>query len=306
MWGGTDEAESIKTIHAALDSGINLIDTAPVYGFGRSERIVGEALRQYGSRDQVILVTKVGLEWDDNENTRRNSSPERINYEIEQSLRRLGTDYIDLYLVHWPDESTAFETTAAALAKLKNDGKVRHVGVSNYRPKQMDSFRGGCPIDMLQPPYNIFERSFEDEILPYCRREGIPVLAYGVLCRGLLSGKINRDREYPGDDLRNDDPKFQQPRLDQYLEAVRRLDDFAKENYGRRVIHLAARWVIDQGIEVTLWGARRPAQLDPVDKVMGFELDDDARSEIVRLVTDSIEEEVGPEFMAPPEPQKTR
>lgn len=306
MWGGTDEADSVKTIQAALDKGINLVDTAPIYGFGRSEEIVGKALKDYGGRDQITLVTKVGLEWDDSGNVRRNSSPERIKYEVEESLRRLQTDYIDLYLVHWPDTSTDFEATAAALDKLKAEGKVHHVGVSNYSPRQMDAFRQACRIDMLQPPYNIFERGIEEDIVPYCLGEGIPLLTYGVLCRGLLSGKITPDREYHGDDLRNMDPKFQEPKLNQYLEAVAQLDRFARDNYNRRVIHLAIRWVLDQGIQVALWGARRPAQLDPIDEAMDFKMDDEARSEVVRLVSTSVDKEVGPEFMAPPEPQPAK
>jgi aryl-alcohol dehydrogenase-like predicted oxidoreductase len=304
MWGGTDEADSVKTIHAALDKGISLVDTAPIYGFGRSEEIVGKALAEYGGRDNIIVVTKVGLEWDDNENVRRNSSPERISEEIEQSLQRLQTDYVDLYLVHWPDTSTDFETTAGALDKLKAEGKARHIGVSNYSPRQMDSFRQACRIDMLQPPYNIFERGIEDDVIPYCRTEGIPLLTYGVLCRGLLSGKITPEREYHGDDLRNMDPKFQEPKLNQYLEAVAKLDRFARDNYSRRVIHLAVRWVLDQGIDIALWGARHPEQLDALDEAMEFSLDEEARNEVVRLVTTTIDEEVGPEFMAPPRPQE--
>ncbi len=306
MWGGTDEDDSIKTIHTALDKGIDLIDTAPIYGFGRSEEIVGKALAESGGRDRITLVTKVGLEWDEDERVRRNSSPERINEEIAQSLHHLQTDYIDLYLVHWPDTSTDFEVTAAALDKLKAEGKVRHVGVSNYTPRQMDAFRRACRIDMLQSPFNIFERGIESETLPYCRSDGIPLLTYGVLCRGLLTGKITPDREYHGDDLRNMDPKFQEPKLNQYLEAVAKLDRFARENYNRRVIHIAVRWVLDQGIEVALWGARRPGQLDALDEAMTFKLDDDAREEMIRLVTTTIDEEVGPEFMAPPEPQATK
>ncbi|MBD3258963.1 general stress protein [candidate division GN15 bacterium] len=300
LWGGTDEAESIKTIQTALDKGIDLVDTAPIYGLGGAEEIVGKAIKQYGGRDKITLVTKVGLEWDEDEKVKRNSSPERINFEIEQSLKRLQTDYIDLYLVHWPDRNTDFEETASALAKLKTDGKVRHVGVSNYDPAQMEAFAKGCPIDMLQPPYNIFEREIDANIVPYCRDKGIPLLTYGVLCRGLLSGKITADREYQGDDLRQVDPKFKQPKLDQYLAAVEKLDQFARYNYDRRVIHLAVRWVLDQGIEVALWGARRPDQLEALDKATDFTLDEDARAEVVRIVESTVPEEVGPEFMAPP------
>ncbi len=304
MWGGTDESDAIKTIHAALDKGINLIDTAPIYGFGHAEEIVGSALADHGNRDKIILVTKVGLEWDDNENVRRNSTPERINFEIDESLRRLQTDYIDLYLVHWPDPSTDFAATAGALEKLKTTGKVRHVGVSNYDPQQMDAFRRGCAIDMLQPPYNLLEREIEEEIIPYCKRESIPLMTYGVLCRGLLTGTMTADREFHGDDLRKQDPKFQQPLFDRYLAAVNRLDQFARENYNRQAIHLAVRWVLDQGIDIALWGARRPSQLDAAHDAIGFTLDKSARTEMVRFITQSLGEEVGPEFMAPPQTQK--
>ncbi len=302
MWGGTEKNDGLETIRTALDKGINLIDTAPIYGFGRAEEIVGEALAEHGKRDQVILVTKVGLEWDNNENVRRNSAPERINEEIDDSLRRLKTDYIDLYLVHWPDSSTEFEKTAAALDQLKSAGKVRHIGVSNYGPQQMDAFQRGCTIDMLQPPYNLLEREIENEIIPYCNREGIPLMTYGVLCRGLLSGKMTADREFHGDDLRQQDPKFQQPQYDRYLDAVNKLDQFAREHYDRRVIHLAVRWVLDQDIDIALWGARRPSQLDAVHEAMDFHLDESSRTELVRLVAYSLGQEIGPEFMAPPEP----
>ena len=240
MWGGADEEESIRTIHTALDKGINLIDTAPVYGFGRPEEIVGKAVQQWGRREKVIIATKVGLEWHDGV-VFRNAARERISREIEDSLRRLKTSYIDLYQIHWPDPSAPIEETADAMRQLLEQGKIRAIGVSNFSPEQMDAFRAVAPLNSNQPPYNLFERQIEKDALPYTRRTSIGTLAYGALCRGLLSGKMRPDSEFTGDDLRKVDPKFRPPRYAQYLKAVGRLDSFAGENYGKRVIHLAVR-----------------------------------------------------------------
>lgn len=301
LWGGTDERQSIDTIRAALDQGINLVDTAPVYGFGRSEEIVGEALREHGGRDDVIVATKLGMDWNDDGNrVWRDASPERIQREIEDSLRRLGVDAIDLYQVHWPDALVPFERTAEALYQLHQDGKIRAIGVCNYAPEQMDAFREAAPLDSCQPPYNLFEREIDEDVLPYCQHEGIALLTYGALCRGLLTGKMTEDSEFTGDDLRQFDPKFQSPRFEQYLEAVDRLDRFAQDYAGKRAIHLAARWILDRGVEVALWGARRPEQIDPVDDVMDWSLDAEALDEIDRILDETIKDPVGPEFMAPP------
>ena len=188
MWGGTDERESITTIRAALTHGINVIDTAPAYGFGRSEEIVGKAIAD-GLRNRVVLATKVGLEWHDGKLT-RNASRERITQEIEDSLRRLRTDYIDIYQVHWPDPLTPIEETAEAMLSLLEQGKIRAIGVSNFSVEQMDQFRTVAPLHVSQPPYNLFERDIDKDIRPYCRKNGIATLGYGALCRGLLSGRI--------------------------------------------------------------------------------------------------------------------
>src|ERR1700684_3265717 len=161
MWGGSDEREAIKTIHAALDRGINLIDTAPVYGFGRSEEIVGMALAQDGRRKQAVIATKVGLAWQ-NGKPYRNASKSRIAREVEDSLRRLQTDVIDIYQVHWPDPDIAIEETAEAMAALYRAGKVRAIGVSNFSPAEMDRFRAVAPLHTVQPPYNLFERGIEN------------------------------------------------------------------------------------------------------------------------------------------------
>lgn len=299
MWGGTKKNEPIKTIHRALNRGINLIDTAPVYGFGESEIVVGNALKEYGNRDEIILVTKVALEWKEGE-VYRNSTKERIFKEIDDSLRRLKTDYIDIYLVHWPDPLVPFQETAEAMLTLKEQGKIRAIGVSNYSPEQMDSFREVAPIVACEPPYNLFERGIESDVLPYCQKNDIILLTYGALCRGLLSGKMIPNMDFEGDDLRNIDPKFQEPNYSQYLKAVQELDNFARKKHGKTVLQLAVRWILDQGVEIALWGARKPDQLDDVGAVMNWQLDVQDRNEIEKILNETIDEPIGPEFMAPP------
>jgi aryl-alcohol dehydrogenase-like predicted oxidoreductase len=298
MWGGTDEAESIATIRAAVEHGINVVDTAPVYGFGRSEEIVGKAIAEANLRSRVIIATKTGLEWQ-NGKVFRNASRARIMQEVEDSLRRLRTDYLDIYQVHWPDPLIAIEETADAMLTLFKQGKIRAVGVSNFSVSQMERFRGVAPLHVLQPPYNLFERGIEADLLPYCAENGIATFGYGALCRGLLSGRMRADTAFTGDDLRRNDPKFRQPRFTQYVVAVEKLDRLA-QRFGKRVIHLAVRWMLDQGITTALWGARRPDQLQPVNEVSGWQLDDAARAEIDRILKETIAKPIGPEFMAPP------
>jgi aryl-alcohol dehydrogenase-like predicted oxidoreductase len=301
MWGGTDEKESIRTIHAALDLGINLIDTAPVYGFGRSEEIVGEALRQYGRRESVILASKVGLDWTSG-NVERNSTRERILREVKDSLGRLQTDYIDIYQVHWPDPIVPVEETAATLRELYEQGKIRAIGVSNYSPEEMARFGAVAPLHTIQPPYNLFEREIERDVLPYAVGRGITTLTYGALCRGLLSGAMRTDRQFANDDMRKTtDPKFQPAHFAEYLTAVSKLDTFAREKFGKRVIHLAVRWLLDQpGVGVALWGARRPEQLAPIREVFGWSLGKSDFAAIDAILRENIRNPVGPEFMAPP------
>ncbi|TDT41478.1 aryl-alcohol dehydrogenase-like predicted oxidoreductase [Halospina denitrificans] len=301
MWGGTDEAQSIDTIHRAVDKGIGLVDTAPVYGFGRSEEIVGKALAG-GRRDRVALATKVALNWnDDHDKVWRDATSARIEREVEDSLKRLQTDRIDIYQVHWPDPKTPMEETARALEKLYQAGKIRAIGVSNFTPAQMDEISKIVPLHSLQPPYNLFERDIEEEILPYCREHGIATITYGGLCRGLLTGKMREDTEFTGDDLRKNDPKFQGDRYRQYLNAVTELDAFARERYQKNVLALALRWLVDQpGVTTALWGARRPEQLDPVDDIEGWSLDREAFDAIDAILARCIKDPVGPEFMAPP------
>jgi aryl-alcohol dehydrogenase-like predicted oxidoreductase len=306
-WGGTDEGEAIRTIHAALDKGVNLIDTAPVYGFGRAEAIVGKALADSRRREQVIIATKVGLEWNTRQQIFRNSSPARVRIEAEDSLRRLRTDVIDLYQVHWPDSNTPIEQTARVLSDLQRQGKVRAIGVSNYTPGQMDAFRRVAPLCTVQPPYNLFERQIDDDVLPYCRRHHLTAITYGALCRGLLSGRMKPDTQFAADDIRRDDPKFQPPRYARYLKAVHRLQDLARERYGKRVIDLAVRWLLDQpDVGVALWGARRPEQLVALESIFGWMIDEPAVRAVNTIVAEEIGAAIGPEFMAPPEIREPR
>ena len=299
-WGGdSDLDESIRTIRSAVDHGITLIDTAPVYGFGRAEEILGMALSA-GLRQRVVIATKVGLEWRGGGKVWRNSSPARIREEIEGSLRRLRTDYIDLYQVHWPDPLVPIQETAGALARLLTEGKIRAIGVSNYSSEQMAAFREVAPIHSVQPPYNLFERGAESDVLPYAAQHGIAVLCYGALCRGLLTGTMTSATRFIGDDLRRYDPKFQEPRYSQYLAAVTALKRYAHERYGLPVVALAVRWVLNQGDTLALWGARHPAQLDSAKDAMGWELDDQAKRHIDEILRQTVKDPVGPEFMAPP------
>jgi aryl-alcohol dehydrogenase-like predicted oxidoreductase len=301
MWGGSNENDAIRAIHAALERGINLIDTAPVYGFGRSEEIVGKALAAGARRKRVFIATKVGLDWKDGKPF-RNARKARIIEEAESSLRRLQTDVIDLYQVHWPDPHTPLAEVAEAMAELHRAGKIRAIGVSNFSPVQMKEFRKLAPLHAAQPPYNLFERAIEQDVLPYCRARNIAVLAYGSLCRGLLSGSMSKSSRFTAEDLRKNDPKFLSPRFEQYLAAVERLGRFARERYGRRVIQLAVRWALDRGeMNIALWGARRADQLSPIADIVGWHIDSSAMAEIDQILQETIRDPIGPEFMAPPD-----
>jgi aryl-alcohol dehydrogenase-like predicted oxidoreductase len=300
MWGGSNDTESIKTIQHAVDIGINLIDTAPVYGFGHSEEIVGKALASGGRREKTALATKVALEWVDGQ-VYRNSTRQRIREEIENSLRRLRTDYVDLYQVHWPDPLVPIEETAETLLELQREGKILALGVSNYSPQQMDAWRRVAPLDSVQPPYNIFEREIEAGVLPYALEHKVLVLSYGAICRGLLSGTMKHNRKFDGDDLRLKDPKFQPPRFRQYLEAADKLGQYAWENHGKSLLAFAIRWILDRGETMTaLWGARNAGQLRGVEEAFGWKLSSNDYVEVDRILRQTIKNPVGPEFMAPP------
>jgi aryl-alcohol dehydrogenase-like predicted oxidoreductase len=248
----------------------------------------------------VLIATKCGLSWTSDERVFRDAGARRIRQEVEQSLRRLRTDRIDLYQVHWPDPHVPQDETAAELEKLRREGKVLAIGVSNYSPALMDTFRWNARLSAVQSPYNLFERAIENDVLPFARHLGYTVLAYGALCRGLLSGRMGADTTFSGDDLRKSDPKFKQPRFRQYLAAVEALQRFAQERHGKTVLALAIRWVLDQGPTIALWGARRPDQLRGIDAAFGWKLGADDLRRIDALLAEHITDPVGPEFMAPP------
>ncbi|KIE59074.1 general stress protein [Methylacidiphilum kamchatkense Kam1] len=299
MWGGIDEKEAIQAIIKAVEGGINIIDTAPIYGFGKAEEIVGKALRLLGKSKPIVIATKFGLEWNQRGEIRRNSSPTRIKQEIEDSLRRLGLSVIDIYQVHWPDSKVPFEQTAECLWKLKEQGKIRAIGVSNFSPRQMELFKKAAPIHTNQPPYNLFEREIEKELLPYCIKERIATLTYGVLCRGLLTGKFRPESTFPDGDLRKIDPKFQGENFLRYLQAVEKFRPIATR-YGKSLAQFAACWALMQpGVSVVLWGARRPSQIEEAFGATGWSLTQEDLRLIDKILTETIPQPIGPEFMAP-------
>nr|WP_272210908.1 aldo/keto reductase [Marinicella sp. W31]MDC2876820.1 aldo/keto reductase [Marinicella sp. W31] len=216
MWGGTDEVRSIEAIHAALDEGITLIDTAPAYGQGLAEEIVGKALA--GRRDKVVLATKCGLVWHtpqgnhffdyDGQPVHRYLGKESIVYEIEQSLKRLGTDYIDHYITHWQDPTTPVDETMEALEQLKRQGKIRSIGASNTSADDIAAYLAAGELDAIQEEYSMVKRDIETTLLPVCLRNRVSVLSYSSLALGLLSGKVGPDRTFSGDDQRKDNPRF--------------------------------------------------------------------------------------------------
>ncbi|AXC13085.1 putative aldo/keto reductase [Acidisarcina polymorpha] len=298
-WGNVSDQDAIATCLAIFEHGINLIDTAPVYGNGRAEEVVGKAIREHGHREDFYIATKAGLERG-TEGIVAKVTPERLRQELSASLTRLDTDYIDLYQIHWPDTAEPLEAAAEQMLKFYDAGAIRAIGVSNFSPEQMDVFRAVAPLHSCQPPYNIFERAIDADVLPYCRRHSIAVLAYSAICRSLLGGRLAATQQFDASDIRSVDPKFQQPRFSQYLDAVARLDRFARERYGKRVLHLALRWVLDRsGVSVALFGARHPAQLEAVEEVMDWNLDAAGFEEIDAIVTETVLDPVGPEYLAP-------
>lgn len=301
MWGGADDRASLAAIRQALDLGINLIDTAPIYGHGHAESLVGQALRDFGRRDSVIVATKVGLDWD-SQKTKvwRNSSPARIQSEIEASLRRLGTDYIDVYQVHWPDPSHPFEKTMEALVTLQGQGTIRFIGVSNFTVPQMERCLAVGPVHTAQPPYNLFERGSEADVLPFCKKHNIGTLVYGAICRGLLSGKYTGEEQFPQGDIRAVDPKFQPPAFRTYADCVSALKRIA-QSYDKTVAQLTIRWCLEQpGVHVALCGARTPEQVQELAGAAGWALRDSGVKQIEETVADMVSSPVGPEFMSPP------
>jgi aryl-alcohol dehydrogenase-like predicted oxidoreductase len=262
-WGEIDTEQAKAAARRALELGINFFDTAQAYGWGRSERLLGEALApEFRSRrEDVVIATKGGLRIENGE-LRRDSSPEGLRHGIDQSLRELGTDHVDLYQLHWPDLETPFEESAGALEELVQQGKTRYVGVSNFAVQQMAAFQRTRRIDTLQPPYHIFRREIEREILPYCREHGIGVLVYGPLAHGLLTGKIGEDTEFAKGDWRRGSDVFRGEEFLRNLSIVRELDRYASQR-GWTVAQLAIAWALSApSVDGVIVGARNPGQIE--------------------------------------------
>lgn len=268
MWGGTDEAQSIAAIHAALDAGVTLIDTAPAYGQGLAEEIVGKALK--GRRDKVILATKCGLVWHtragkhffdyDGAPVHRYLGKEAIIYEVEQSLRRLGTDYIDHYITHWQDSTTPVAETMEALERLKAQGKIRSIGASNTSAEDVRAYLDAGPLDAVQEEYSMVKRDIEASHVPLCLERGVSILSYSSLALGLLTGKIGPDRVFGGDDQRRDNPRFSQANRQKVAALMGEIAPIA-ETHGATLAQIVIAWTLQQpGITFSLCGARDPAQ----------------------------------------------
>lgn len=260
-WSAVDPEDSTAAIHRALELGINLFDTAQGYGFGAAERLLGDAIRQRVRREDVVIATKGGLRMQGGY-LLRDASARWIRAGVESSLRNLGTDYVDIYQIHWPDPRTPAEETAAALDELIREGKVRHVGVSNYGVDEMEALRRSGRLETLQPPYHLFRRAIEDEILPYTAKHDIGVLGYGPLAHGMLGGRMSTDTTFAADDWRSKSPDFIGETFRRNLQLVERLRQFGLAR-GMALPQLAVAWTLaNPAVDVTIVGARRPSQLD--------------------------------------------
>jgi aryl-alcohol dehydrogenase-like predicted oxidoreductase len=263
FWAERDGKESIKTIQKALDLGINCIDTAPAYGFGLAEEIVAKALA--GRRDSVVIATKCGMRWKDKTNAGalyRDLAPASIRQELEDSLRRLHTDRIDLYQIHWPDPNTSIGTTMETLGALQREGKILEIGVSNYTLEMLKEARAIAPIASVQPKYNLLEREIEQGLLPYCAENGIAVLAYSPLVSGVLSGKYTRDTVFSDWRDGKDFGVFRQETWEECINKTERLKTVA-EDYGMSLSQLAIRWLVEQkGVTSALVGCNTPEQVE--------------------------------------------
>ncbi len=282
-WGAQDDNDSIAAIHRALELGVNWIDTAAIYGLGHSEEVVARALKAWpGARPYVF--TKCGLRWDEQGNIQKVLHADSVCREVEDSLRRLAVDAIDLYQIHWPPEpdSPELEEGWSILAALQRQGKVRWIGVSNFDVKQLRRAQDIAPITSLQPPYSLINRAVEQEILPYCQREGIGVIAYSPMASGLLTGAMNRERiaSLPQDDWRKSDIEFNEPKLSRNLALVEQLREIG-QRHGRSPGEVAIAWALhNPAVTGAIVGARNARQADGVMRAADFQLSGEEVNEI--------------------------
>jgi len=282
-WGSQDDSDSISAIHRALSLGVNWIDTAAVYGLGHSEEVVARALKDW-SGPKPYVFTKCGVVWNSKGSVEKSLFRDSIRREVEDSLRRLNLDVIDLYQIHWPPDpdSPQLEEGWSILADLKKEGKVRWIGVSNFNVKQLRRAKAIAPITSLQPQYSLLNRSVEEDILPYCLREGIGVIVYSPMASGLLTGAMTRERaaKLSKEDWRSSDPEFREPRLSHNLELVDRLREIANR-HGRMPGEVAIAWTLrNPAVTGAIVGARNARQSDGVMRAGELRLSDKEINEI--------------------------
>ena len=289
-WGAQDDNDSIAAIHRSLELGVNWIDTAAVYGLGHSEEIVARALKTW-SGPRPYIFTKCGRLCDEQGNVRGGLGADSIRRELEDSLRRLAVDVIDLYQIHWPPspDSPQLEEGWTTLAELKRQGKVRWIGVSNFDVKQLRRAQAIAPVTSLQPPYSLIHREVEEDILPYCLREGIGVIVYSPMASGLLTGAMTRERaaKLPKDDWRRGNPNFNEPKLSQNLALVERLQEIGKR-HGRSPGEVAIAWTLrNPAVTGAIVGARNARQANGVMRAGELRLTDKEVNEIEDFLDES-------------------
>jgi aryl-alcohol dehydrogenase-like predicted oxidoreductase len=288
-WGSTEERESTAAIRRALELDINFFDTAQAYGFGASEQLLGNALRDElrTRRDDIVVATKGGLR-QVGDGVERDSSPGFLRSGVDDSLRHLGVDHIDLYQVHWPDPDTPIEETAGALDELVQAGKIRHAGVSNYSAEQMEEFESVRPVETLQPPYHLFRRYIEAADLPWAREHDVGVLVYSPLAHGLLTGKFDEDTSFPDDDWRSSSDVFEGEEFRTNLGKVRELEGLAEE-LGHSVTEIAVAWTLAQpGVHVAIVGARKPSHIEGSAPAGDLELSAEQVERIERIMEGAV------------------
>ena len=281
-WGAQDDSESLRTIEHALDSGINWIDTAAIYGLGHSEEVVDRALK--GRAQKPYVFTKCSMRWHEDRSIHRSLKRESLQEELDNSLRRLGVDVIDLYQIHWPMPEDEIEEGWETLARFKEQGKVRYIGVSNFSVAQMRRIQKIAPITSLQPPYSLLRRDIETEILPFCREHNIGVINYSPMLSGMLTGKMTAERiqNLPQDDWRKRSPNFQSPKLERNLALADLLKEIGNA-HGVQAGVVAVAWTLrNPAITAAIVGARRPDQVDGILPAASFRLSD---AEAARIET---------------------
>ena len=283
-WGPQNDNDSITAIHEALDEGINWIDSAPIYGCGHSEQVVGRALKQTSSKP--LIATKYGLLWNDKREKVNCLDKQSIVTECESSLKRLGIEVIDLYQMHWASPDEQIEEAWSAMQQLARAGKIRYAGVSNCTSSQMDRLTAIYPIASQQPPYNMLNRSIEDQLLGYCKENDIGIVAYSPMEKGLLTGKFNAEKvaQLPPDDVRLKDPQYAEPLLSANIKLIESLTEIAARN-DKTVAQLAIAWVLRRPeITAAIVGARKPGQIKETAKAANWILTDEEIEEIEDLL----------------------